>query len=112
MILTGADFLAWAGVKQPTPDDSAWADLAAAAITAAIHDELDIVDAAALDTAPEIQAAARLAASELYQRRSAPFGSTGYVEPNTGTIVRLARDYIDAIRPILWRYRNVAGLIA
>jgi hypothetical protein len=29
-----------------------------------------------------------------------------------GAVIRFARDYIESVKPILFRYRNVAGLVA
>ncbi len=134
MILTADELLTWAGVTNPTPADQEWAVQAANAVDSAIYDYLDwgVPPSAAFrvdqdqvdvdyleadpvgpyDDHPEVIVAARLAAGELYRRRDAPFGTTGYVDPTSGQLFRVARDYLDGVKPILWRAKNVAGLVA
>ena len=134
-IISGDDVLTFAGVTQPTPADTEWADLIAAGVSDGIYEYLDwsgpmpsegvrldqdLLDApdanldgqGSWDQRPEIQMAARLAASEAWRRRDAPFGSTGYLDPTSGALIRLARDYLEGVKPVLFRYRNMAGLIA
>lgn len=66
--------------------------------------------APALD--PELVAAARMCAGELYRRRDAPFGTTGFTDLQTGGLIRLARDYLEGVKPILARQRYIGGLVA
>jgi len=109
-IITGAEILTIAGVTAPTAEDQAWADLCAAATDDAAATFLDWPDPI-IDTG-EIKPLCLLAGAELYVRRAAPFGQTGYVDLNTGGMVRMARDFLEGVKPALARHRNVAGLIA
>jgi hypothetical protein len=127
-LVTGAEVIALAGVPRATPDQLAWADTAAAAITAAVEYYLEplpayyravlfdeLGDPRALDeSAPgyaEIKPAAELAAVELYKRREAPFGSTSYADAY-GQAIRLSRDYLHPILPTLRRWHPTAGVVA
>lgn len=133
-LVTPEELLTWSGVRNPTPVDQEWAERACAAVIDAVYAYLDrgglpsdtgfTVDRDVLDSPPNLEgstwaddqpeliAAARMAASELYRRRDAPFGSTGYVDPTSGQLFRLARDYLEGVKPVLWRYRDVSGLVA
>ena len=55
---------------------------------------------------PELVAHARIAGVELYKRREATFGLTGYVDLQ-GAAIRLARDYLEGVAPIIARYATV-----
>lgn len=89
----------------PSEADEDWADIAAAAVDAAITTALEDPDLSDSDQlVAELTWAAIVAAGEAYKRRDAPFGVTGY-EDAQGAAVRVARDYLTTIGPILDRYR-------
>ena len=119
--VTGAEILVQSGaypaLATPKPEDSAWADAVASAISAGFDHRLR--DAWGFDSADppaplppptplpaELTVAALNAGVELYKRREAPFGPTGYVDIS-GSAIRLARDYLEAVAPILARYATV-----
>lgn len=108
-LVTGAAILAQAGVTAPTEEDQTWADLCAGAVQAGIvrRVDRDPEDPTWLDAEPELMDAALVAGVEAYKRRDAPFGVTGYADLQ-GIAVRVARDYIDTVGPILDRWRRVA----
>jgi hypothetical protein len=92
------------------PATIAWADAVAAAIDAGVLGVLEVDSIAPTDPGyPEILAAAQLGALELYQRRAAPFGVVGFADP-MGNAIRLARDWLDAIRPQLRRWHRTGGV--
>jgi len=88
------------------PADAEWADLCAQAVSAAI--DLRMTGVAILDVAdfPELVVAARAAGVEAYKRREAVFGLTGYVDLQ-GAAIRLARDYLEGVAPLIARYATV-----
>jgi hypothetical protein len=103
--VAGADVLAYVGATAPSQPDEDWADLSAAAVSAAIDTACADLD---LDYPPdgfteEVTWAAMVAAGEAWKRREAPFGVTGYADIS-GAAIRVARDYLETIRPILQRY--------
>lgn len=110
MYVTAAQVLAFVGASSPSPDETEWATACAAAVESAITERLngaEIVDPSpALD---ELAVAARLAAAEAYKRKEATFGVTGYADLQ-GAAIRVARDYMDGVRPIIDRYRIVGGI--
>lgn len=100
--VTAEAILEAAGVgASPSPADSEWAGVAASAINAGYDKALE--GAAILGTEPELLASARLGGVEVYKRREATFGLTGYVDLQ-GAAIRIARDWLEAQRPILARY--------
>ena len=119
-IVTGPDVLALAGTPRPTADQAAWADMAAAAISAAVAQYLGFyptdpptppdvpADFAGFD---EVKPAAQLAALELYKRREAPFGVVDLADVY-GQAIRLSRDYLASILPMLRRWHPTAGIVA
>jgi hypothetical protein len=127
-LVTGAEVLALAGTPRPTADQIAWADMAAAALTAAVEHYLEelpgyyrevlvdvLGDPRAIDeTTPgyaELKPATELAALELYKRREAPFGATSWADAY-GQAIRLSRDYLHPIMPTLRRWHPTAGVVA
>jgi hypothetical protein len=103
--VTGAEILEHAGVPAPGPADSEWADACAAAVNDGMTRRLDgaVWVTPPGELVPELVVAARSAGVEAYKRREAVFGITGYVDLQ-GAAVRVARDYLEAIAPILERY--------
>lgn len=112
MWVTGPELLTFVGSSNPSAADSEWADVCAAAINDAIRYYLDYPDPDYGIGNEELIGAARLAASEMYRRRDAPFGTTGFTDLQTGGLIRLARDYLEGVKPVLFRYKSIAGLIA
>ena len=99
---TAAVILARSGASSsPSPDDQEFAELCAGAVNAAIDSVL--VDATVTGAEPELLWVASMAGVEAYKRREAVFGITGYVDLQ-GAAIRVARDYVEAQRPILARY--------
>jgi hypothetical protein len=108
---TAAVILARSGApSSPSPDDEEFAELCAGAVNAAIDsvlaDALAVNPPLVVGTEPEILWLASMAGIEAYKRREAVFGITGYVDLQ-GAAIRVARDYIEAQRPILARYATV-----
>jgi hypothetical protein len=105
-LVTGTEVLDTAGVPSAGRDPATltWADQVAGAIIAAVTRYMGAEPVPADPGYPEIQPAALLAALELYKRREAPYGVTGWADP-MGQAIRLARDYIQPIQPILARWR-------
>jgi hypothetical protein len=100
--VTAAEVLDYVGASAGETD---WATTAADAVNAAITTACADID---LDTPPagfvdEVTYAALVAAGEAFKRREAPFGVTGYSDVS-GAAIRVSRDYLDTIRPILQRY--------
>lgn len=88
--------------SSPSPDDQEFAELCASAVNAGIDSILE--DAVGVDEdEPEIVWLASMAGVEAFKRREAVFGITGYVDLQ-GAAIRVARDYLEAQRPILARY--------
>lgn len=104
--VTGAEILAHQGISAPTPDESDWADVCSAAINAGIDKRLTGLAVTDRDELAELVAAARGAGVETYKRREAPFGLTGYVDLQ-GAAIRIARDPLEAIAPIIGRYASL-----
>jgi hypothetical protein len=104
--VTAAAILTRSGAPAaPSPDDSEWAELCAAAVNAGIDDVLEdaLAEGSVAGTEPELLWLASSAGVEAYKRREAVFGITGYVDLQ-GAAIRVARDYLEASRPILNRY--------
>ena len=109
--VTGPEILehsgAYADPSAATPADSLWADLCAAAVSGGFEHRLaGAVWAVPLEPPAELVVAARTAGVECYKRREATFGLTGYVDLQ-GAAVRIARDYLEGVAPILARYATV-----
>ena len=85
----------------PPPADTEFAQLCADAVNAGMDHALEgaVVDG----TEPELLWLASMAGVEAYKRREAVFGGTSYIDQQ-GMVTRVARDYLDAQRPILARY--------
>lgn len=109
VLVTGDAILTQAGTDSPEADDQEWADACAAATQAGIVRRIDRPDDdPTWDVAtPELSEAALIAGVEAYKRREAPFGVTGYADLQ-GIAVRVARDPIETVGPILDRWRKVA----
>ena len=97
--VTGAEVLAFVGIDAPTTGEQTWADAVAAAVDAGVTRHLNGA-LVPFEGDPEVRAAATMAASEAFRRRSAPFGVTGYADLS-GVAIRVARDYLEGVRPLL-----------
>jgi hypothetical protein len=104
--VTAAAILTRSGApSSPSPDDLEFAELCAGAVNAGVDDVLEdaIAEGSVTGTEPELLWLAAMAGVEAYKRREAVFGITGYVDLQ-GAAIRVARDYLEAQRPILNRY--------
>jgi hypothetical protein len=104
--VTAAAILTRSGASSsPSADDTAFAELCAGAVNAGIDDRLAdvIADGSVTGTEPELLWLASLAGIEAFKRREAVYGITGFVDLQ-GAAIRVARDYLEAARPILNRY--------
>jgi hypothetical protein len=113
--VTGDAIIVQAGVAADpaaaSPPDKAWADACAAAVNAGFDARLvGAVWPSPPIEPPELPAelvwAALTAGVEAYKRREAAFGITGYVDLQ-GAAIRVARDYLDSVAPLLARYATV-----
>jgi hypothetical protein len=93
--------------SSPSPDDLAFAEECAAAVNEGIDQVLEdrLADGSVTGTEAELVRLASMAGIEAYKQREAVFGVTGYVDLQ-GAAIRIARDYLDAQRPILNRYAS------
>ena len=109
--VTGVQVLAFVGADVGiTSAETEWADACAAAVNAAI--EYRLGGAVILDPSlamDEIKVAARIAAGEAYKRKEATFGITGYSDLQ-GAAIRVARDYMDGVYPLINRWRTIGGI--
>lgn len=105
--VTSAQILAFVGVKNPTPEDTAWSAACADAVNAGITVRLNGAEIT-LPPPAELQTAAIMAGGETYKRREAPFGITGFNDIE-GNAIRISRDYLDGITPIIARY-SIPGI--
>jgi hypothetical protein len=103
--VTGDDILGHVRVAAPKADDVAWADECAKGVSAGIDNYLgvqpDILPAGMYE---EVRANALTAGGDAYRRRDAPFGMAGYSDVS-GVSERVARDYIEGIKPQLDRWK-------
>ena len=100
--------LAYVGVKSPTDDETAWATACSNAVNDGITVRLN--GAVIIDPPPhELATAALMAGGEAYKRREAPFGITGFNDIE-GNAIRLSRDYLDGVKPVIDRYGAGPGI--
>jgi hypothetical protein len=108
-ILTPASGLAFVRITSPNQGEQDWALMLSNAINGAIAAYLG--DVALGPTAQdEIYAAAHRAFGYAWKYREAPFGEAQWLDEQGGA-VRLARDWIEPIKPILNRWRDAAVMI-
>ncbi len=89
-----------------TPADLDWAELCAAAVNEGLDERLRGVVFIDPPLPGELVYAALGAGVEAYKRREAAFGLTGYVDLQ-GAAVRIARDYLEGVAPLIARYATV-----
>ena len=107
--LTAEQVLSFVGVKVPDDDETAWATMVAKALVAGLTQRLNgavIADGSAAED--ELNVALMIGGAEGYKRREATFGLTGYADLE-GNAIRVARDYLDGVRPLIERY-SVPGI--
>jgi hypothetical protein len=103
--VTAAVILTRSGASSsPSQDDQEYAELCAAAVNDGMDHALDGAVLTGLE--PELLWVASMAGIEAFKRRQAVFGLTGYVDLQ-GAAIRVARDYLEAQRPILARYATL-----
>ena len=107
--VTGAEVLAFVGIDAPTPGEETWSNAVAVAVSSGIDTRLNGATVPAGAPEAEVRAAAVMAASEGFRRRTAPFGVTGYADLQ-GVAIRVARDYLEGVRPLVDRYSRGPGI--
>jgi len=106
--VTGAQILDFVGVKVPAQSDADWADAVASAVTAGATFLLNgKVPAPEADA--ELNVALLIAGAEAYKRKEATFGLTGYADME-GNAIRVAKDYMEGVKPVINRYSNGPGI--
>jgi len=108
--LTAEQILAFVGVDNPTEPETTWAEMVAAALVSGVTHRLNgavIVDGSGAED--ELNVALLLGGAEGYKRREATFGLTGFADIE-GNAIRVARDYLDGVRPLIERYGNGPGI--
>jgi hypothetical protein len=108
--VTGSQILAFVGVTTPTPDQTAWANMVANALVSGVTVRLNgaiIEDGSAGED--ELDVALLIAGAEAYKRQEATFGLTGYADLE-GSAIRVARDYLDSVKPLIDRYSAGPGI--
>jgi len=109
---TGAEILAFVGVTSPSAPEIAWSDACAAAVAAGIRTRLNaaaLVEPYPPDMQAELDVASRIAGAEAYKRREATWGLTGYADLE-GNAIRVAKDYLTGVQPLIDRYGNGPGI--
>jgi hypothetical protein len=110
--VTGTAILEHVRVTAPTVGESQWADACALAVSHGIDRMLGTQpDPLPVGLYDEVVANALTAGGDAYRRRDAPFGLSSYSDVS-GLATRVARDYLEGIRPQLERWRSVADGIA
>lgn len=106
--ITGAAVLEFVGITAPSAGEATWADAVAGAVNAGVDQRLNGATVPP-EGVPELATAALLAGGEAFKRRSAPFGVTGYSDLS-GVAIRVARDYLEGVRPLVDRWSNGPGI--
>jgi hypothetical protein len=109
MALTAASGLRFVRITEPSDDEAEWARKVAQAVNGAILVYLGdvVLGPAAVD---EVDAAAHRSFGYAWKYREAPFGEAQWSDEQ-GAAIRLAEDWLEPIKPILNRYRDVTGMI-
>jgi len=108
--LTGTQVLTFVGNKTPAAEDTAWADAVAKALVSGLTYRLNgAVIESPSGAEDELNVALLIGGAEGYKRREATFGSTGYADLE-GNAIRLARDYLDSVKPLVNRYSAGPGI--
>lgn len=105
---TGPELLAFVGIDSPSTGESTWADAIADAVNAGVDRHLNGATVPP-EGVPEVEAAATMAGAEGFRRRTAPFGVTGYSDL-AGVAIRVARDYLEGVKPLLDRWSAGPGI--
>lgn len=107
MFVTADEILTYVGVKTPSDPETNWASLCADAVNDGIAVRLN--GAVISDPPPqELHTVAIMAGGEAYKRREVPFGVAAFNEMEGA--VKLARDYLDGVKPQIDRYGNGPGI--
>lgn len=104
--VTAEAILEQAGADSTAPANLEWAAACAAAISAGLDQRLEGAIYVSPPLPAELTWSALTAGVEAYKRREAVFGITGYVDMQ-GAALRVARDYLEAVAPIVARYATV-----
>jgi hypothetical protein len=108
--VTPAQGLGFVRIVTPTQGETDWANTLAPAINSAIDEYLGAGFEVSYPPQIEISAAALRSFGYAWKYREAPFGEAQWLDEQGGS-VKLARDWIDPIKPILARYRDVTSMI-
>lgn len=108
--LTGTQILTFTGADATKPDNVTWADAVAKALVAGLTYRLNgaVIDSPS-GAEDELNVALQIGGAEAYKRREATFGSAGYADPE-GMAIKLARDYLDSVKPLINRYSAGPGI--
>ena len=103
--VTAAQIMKQAGAADDSPSgpNAEWAGVCAAAVNEGMDKRLEGATYPSPPLPGELVLAARTAGVEAFKRREAVYGITGYVDLQ-GAAIRVSRDYLDAISPIIARY--------
>ena len=108
--LTGAQILAFTGADESVAENVTWADAVAKALVSGLTYRLNgAVIASPSGAEDELNVALQIGGAEAYKRREATFGSTGYADLE-GTATKLARDYLEGVKPLINRYSAGPGI--
>ena len=110
LALTGAQVLAFVGVTAPSQAQADWADAVAKAVVSGVTVKLNgaVIESPSM-AEDELNVALLLAGAEAYKRSEATFGSVGFADLE-GSATKLARDYIEGIKPLIDRYSAGPGI--
>jgi hypothetical protein len=113
--VTAAQGLVFVRIATPTQGETDWSVLLANAINEGIDGYLGgSIFPTVYETYAEISAAAVRAFGYGWKYREAPFGEAQFAmtaSETFGSAVKLAKDWIDPIKPILNRYRDVTLMV-
>lgn len=103
------DILSYVGIKHPGEAEQVWAEMCARSVNDGIMVRLNGAPFPDPVGVSELHSAAIMAGGEMFKRREAPFGSTGYADTD-GSQVNIGRDYLASVKAIIDRYSNGPGM--
>lgn len=106
--VTSTSGLAFVRIPSPSEGEQAWADMLAVAINSGIAHYINTP--VTFTGKLEVRAAAHRAFGYAWKYREAPFGEAQALNEE-GLSIRLAKDWLDQIKPVLDRYRDVTQMV-
>ena len=103
------DILSYVGIKHPGEAEQVWAEMCARAVNDGIMVRLNGAPYPDPIGVSELHSAAIMAGGEMFKRREAPFGNTGFSD-SQGLPIAVSRDYLNAVKSIIDRYSNGPGM--